>query len=126
MKGLVSEASDAVKEIKRGSVLDAALIASAQRMKHLEIASYGTVTALAEALQQEEIHQILTETLREETEVERRFTEIARGLHREAVTSSVEKNGGKHQLKVPNKAEVKPSRKRNVKVKATSTPSRER
>jgi len=40
---LISGAEDLIKDAKDDSVRDAVLIASAQRIEHFEIASYGTV-----------------------------------------------------------------------------------
>ena len=47
MRGLVEEASEIMEEIKTPQVLDAALIAGAQKVEHYEIAAYGSVRALA-------------------------------------------------------------------------------
>jgi ferritin-like metal-binding protein YciE len=47
MNGLIAEGDEALKEGKPGPVLDAALIAGAQRIEHYEIAAYGTVKTFA-------------------------------------------------------------------------------
>src|SRR5690242_18716647 len=66
MKGLLEEAFTHVEEIEDGPVRDAALIGALQKVEHYEISAYGTVATLAEAMEQEEIHQLLVETLEEE------------------------------------------------------------
>ena len=50
MEGLIEEAKEMMEEITTPEVLDAAMIAAAQKVEHYEIASYGSVRALAEAL----------------------------------------------------------------------------
>ncbi|MFY2084701.1 DUF892 family protein, partial [Achromobacter xylosoxidans] len=47
MEGLVEEGRDVIKEVEKGPVLDAALIAAAQKVEHYEIASYGTLCTFA-------------------------------------------------------------------------------
>src|SRR5260221_6199162 len=54
MKGLVEEGNDMVKENADADVKDAGLIAAAQRVKHYEIAAYGTVRTYAQILGQRE------------------------------------------------------------------------
>jgi ferritin-like metal-binding protein YciE len=50
MKGLVEEGDELMKEDAEPEVLDAGLIAAAQKVEHYEIASYGTVRAYAQLL----------------------------------------------------------------------------
>ena len=66
MRGLVQEASETMEEVKNPQVLDAALIAGAQKVEHYEIAAYGSVRALAEACGHQMVAQLLDETLEEE------------------------------------------------------------
>jgi ferritin-like metal-binding protein YciE len=77
MRGLVEEASEIMEEIKTPQVLDAALIASAQKVEHYEIAAYGSVRALAEACGHQEVAQLLDETLEEEKEADQKLNQIA-------------------------------------------------
>ena len=81
MKGLVKEAHEAIKEISRGPVLDAAIVAASQRIEHYEIASYGTVAAFAEATGATEIHALLGATLAEEKAADERLSDIAQGIN---------------------------------------------
>ena len=62
--GIVDESNTAMQELD-GPVLDAALIAGAQKAEHYEIASYGTLAYFAELLGQEEAKRLLGETLDE-------------------------------------------------------------
>jgi ferritin-like metal-binding protein YciE len=49
-----------------GVVLDAALIAGAQKVEHYEIASYGTIAYFAELLGENRAKELLGQTLDEE------------------------------------------------------------
>jgi ferritin-like metal-binding protein YciE len=77
MRGLVEEASELMEEIKIPQVLDAALIAGAQKVEHYEIAAYGSVRALAEACGHQEVARLLDETLDEEKEADQKLNQIA-------------------------------------------------
>jgi ferritin-like metal-binding protein YciE len=88
MKGLVQEAQSLVEEIENGPVLDAAIIGALQRVEHYEIAAYGTVATLAEAMGQEEVKELLGETLEEEKETDERLTQVAQAVNSEALSES--------------------------------------
>ena len=90
MKGLVEEASEALEEIEAGPVLDVAIIASAQRMEHYEIAAYGTVATLAEAMGQTEIHDLLAQTLQEEKQTDELLTGVSKTVNSDALALSEE------------------------------------
>ena len=77
MAGLVEEAQEMIDEIKTPEVLDAALIAAAQKVEHYEIASYGSVHALAKASGHEEAAQLLSQTLEEEKAADQKLNQIA-------------------------------------------------
>jgi ferritin-like metal-binding protein YciE len=77
MQGLVEEGSELMQEKKGYPVLDAALIAAAQKVEHYEIASYGAVCAWAKELGHDEALQILEETLEEEKAADSKLSEIA-------------------------------------------------
>jgi ferritin-like metal-binding protein YciE len=77
MEGLIEEAEELMEEITTPEVLDAALIAAAQKVEHYEIASYGTLHALAEELGQNEVAALLEQTLSEEKEADQKLNQIA-------------------------------------------------
>jgi len=77
MEGLIEEGKEALEEEMEPQVLDAALIAAAQKVEHYEIASYGTVCVWAEMLGYDDQVELLTETLNEEKETDELLTEIA-------------------------------------------------
>jgi ferritin-like metal-binding protein YciE len=81
MEGLVEEAEELIAEFKDPQVLDAALIAAAQKVEHYEIASYGTIVTFAKKLENgEEIIKLLQDTLNEEKETDAKLTEVAEGI----------------------------------------------
>lgn len=77
MKGLIEEGSEIIKEDGEEHVIDAGLIAAAQKVEHYEIASYGTVRTWAEMLGAEDAAELLQQTLDEEGETDKRLTELA-------------------------------------------------
>jgi ferritin-like metal-binding protein YciE len=77
MKGLIKEGDQMLHMRGDASVLDAGLIAAAQRVEHYEIAGYGTVRTYAELLGRSEHVSLLEHTLREEEETDERLTELA-------------------------------------------------
>ena len=74
MEGLVKEGSEVMSEDFEEDVMDAALIAAAQRVEHYEIAGYGTVCAYADLLGEKEHAALLRQTLEEEKETDRKLT----------------------------------------------------
>jgi ferritin-like metal-binding protein YciE len=58
-------------------VLDAALIAAAQRVEHYEIAAYGTARSFAQYLADEYAAELLGQTLDEEKSTDQQLTKIA-------------------------------------------------
>jgi ferritin-like metal-binding protein YciE len=77
MAGLIEEGSEMMKEDAEPDVLDAALISSAQRVEHYEIAAYGTVRTYADRLGLEKHSRLLQQTLDEEGEADKKLTQIA-------------------------------------------------
>jgi ferritin-like metal-binding protein YciE len=84
MEGLIDEGKGAIKDNKESDVLDADLIAAAQRMEHYEIAGYGCVRTYAELLEDGQAAELLQTTLNEEKETNERLTELAKGINVEA------------------------------------------
>ena len=63
MEGLVKEGSEVMEEDFEDAVLDAALIGTAQRVEHYEIAAYGTVREFARVFGETDHASSLEETL---------------------------------------------------------------
>ena len=77
MQGLVEESKEAMEEIKTPEVLDAALIVAAQKVEHYEIASYGSLRTLAEALGYKDAAKLLDQTLAEEKKTDELLNKLA-------------------------------------------------
>ncbi len=77
MEGLVEEGRDVIEEVEKGPVLDAALIASAQKVEHYEIASYGTLCTFAKQLGHGDALALLKETLAEEKAADEKLNTLA-------------------------------------------------
>ena len=77
MEGLIEEGSEILEAEGENSVIDAGIIAAAQKVEHYEIASYGTVRAFANMLGEEDAAELLQQTLDEEGETDQRLTELA-------------------------------------------------
>jgi ferritin-like metal-binding protein YciE len=86
MKGLIKEGSAMIKMKGEPEVIDAGLIAAAQRVEHYEIAGYGTVRTYAELLGDDNAVRLLERTLQEEEETDEKLTEIAEShINQEAI-----------------------------------------
>lgn len=80
MEGLIEEGDELLEKDASDDVLDAGLIAAAQRVEHYEIAAYGTVATYAEMLGETEDQKLLKETLSEEKEADTKLNKIAKDI----------------------------------------------
>jgi ferritin-like metal-binding protein YciE len=80
MAGLIEEGKKVMEQDAEPAVLDAALIASAQKVEHYEIASYGCVCTYAEMLGHDQVHEPLGQTLDEEETTDQRLTALAESV----------------------------------------------
>ncbi|MBA2744871.1 MAG: ferritin-like domain-containing protein [Flavisolibacter sp.] len=107
MEGLIDEGKKVMKEDMDPDVMDAAIIASAQKIEHYEICGYGTARSFALQLGLQEVAGLLNETLDEEYESDRLLSEIAEtGINKEAVS------GGNNSSNVPQPRSGSKSRSR--------------
>lgn len=89
MEGLVDEAREIIETVPQGALRDAALIAGAQKAEHYEIASYGTLCALAKQMGHQDAAKLLDQTLQEEKATDQKLTELAeQGANQQAAQSS--------------------------------------
>jgi ferritin-like metal-binding protein YciE len=79
MQGLVAEGEEVIGKGGDPTAKDAAIIASAQRIEHYEIAGYGTARTLAGELDYGDAEKLLNETLDEESAADELLTRIATG-----------------------------------------------
>jgi ferritin-like metal-binding protein YciE len=77
MEGLLTEGEELAAEKGAELVRDAAIIASAQRVEHYEIAAYGCAITHARVLGLEEVADLLEQSLAEEKAADERLSLIA-------------------------------------------------
>lgn len=78
MAGLLEEAEEMIADTERNSfVRDAGLILAAQKSKHYEIATYGTLKALAVYLPEKKVGKLLTKILEGEKKTDAAMTSLA-------------------------------------------------
>lgn len=87
MEGLIKEAEGFIDEAESDDVMDAGLIAEAQRVEHYEISGYGTAVRFAKELGHKKIAQKLQKTLDEEYAADDKLDKLAEGrLNKEAMS----------------------------------------
>ena len=87
MEGLIKEAESFIKEAEDKEVMDAGLIAEAQRVEHYEISGYGTAAQFAKQLGHADIAKKLKKTLDEEYGANDKLTKLAESrLNEEAIS----------------------------------------
>jgi len=77
MEGILKESDENIKDTKVGKVRDAGIIASVQKVKHYEIATYGTLHAYAKTLGENKAANLLAMTLEEEKKTDAALSGIA-------------------------------------------------
>jgi ferritin-like metal-binding protein YciE len=80
MEGLVEEGKEVIEEIEKGPLRDVALIGGGNKVEHYEIASYGTLAALAKQLGYTKAVPLLLETLKEEKAADEKLTLLSEQL----------------------------------------------
>jgi ferritin-like metal-binding protein YciE len=114
MAGILQEGKDTMEEDAEGAVLDAALIAAAQRAEHYEIGAYGTCAEWARLLGLDEVAGLLETTLEEEKAADKKLTSLAESEINQAAVA--EGHGAADE-----EEEVEPRRATN-RVKASGSP----
>ncbi|HYY12993.1 MAG TPA: ferritin-like domain-containing protein [Chthoniobacterales bacterium] len=94
MKGLVEEGSEILDEDGEESVLDAGIIAAAQKIEHYEIATYGTLRTWADLLGQDDAAELLQQTLDDEGDTDKRLSELAEEIVNPEALSGTEAMAG--------------------------------
>jgi len=108
MEGLLEEGKSLLDEDIDPEVLDAGLIAAAQRVEHYEIAAYGTAFEFARSMQHTEIADMLQRTLAEEKETDALLTSLAEG----GINTLAERDGQEDMGAEEEEEEVAPVSKR--------------
>ena len=93
MAGITEEGDGVIEETEEGtSTRDVGIILSAQKVEHYEIATYGGLAQLAVTLGQDEVANLLNQTLEEEKEADTLLTDIAENnINYEAAEEDQEK-----------------------------------
>ena len=81
LTAIVGSGENITKESDPGAVRDAGLIATAQKVEHYEIASYGSARDWAEQLGLPQHAAVLEQTLQEEKHADKLLTEISRATN---------------------------------------------
>lgn len=85
VEGIIKEGEEMFEEADTASaVLDATIIAAAQKVEHYEIASYGTVAEYAKSLGHDEAAKLLAETLKEEKDTDKKLSSLAKQINKQA------------------------------------------
>jgi ferritin-like metal-binding protein YciE len=85
MEGIIEEGKEIMSEAENDEIMDAGLIAAAQRVEHYEMAAYGTVRTYAKLLGDDKAAKLLQQTLDEEGNADKKLTALAEsGINLEA------------------------------------------
>lgn len=101
MQGLVKEGQEIIEETEDApeAIADAALVAAAQKVEHYEIASYGSACALAEIAGEEDVLELLGQTLDEEKQADEKLTQICQRVLRDFQGSEESESAGSKRAK---------------------------
>lgn len=77
IRGILAEGEEHMGEEMEPDVMDAMLIAAAQKVEHYEISSYGSVRSWTAMLHQDQARDLLDQTLNEEKETDKKLTGLA-------------------------------------------------
>jgi len=80
MEGCIQEGSEALEEEGDDSNLDLGLIGAGTRVEHYEMAGYMTAISLAQKLDAKEVVGLLTQSLTEEQNAEKKLRQISAAL----------------------------------------------
>jgi ferritin-like metal-binding protein YciE len=95
MEGIIEEGNKILKEDMDPDVMDAAIVASSQKIEHYEICGYGTARSFAMQLGLDEVAELLNQTLDEEYEADRLLTEMAENrINKEAESGNSRGSNG--------------------------------
>jgi len=114
--GIIKEGSDLLAEDFDGAVLDAGIIAGAQRAEHYEMGAYGSVIAWAKQIGEGDIASLLEETLEEEKGADEKLSALAESsINQQAASEkSMRSNGGNGASRSSNGGSKNGSGKRSM------------
>jgi ferritin-like metal-binding protein YciE len=86
INGLIEEGDEVIDEFPEGTVRDAGILANAQAVEHYEMARYGTIIAWAKTCGQDQVAQLLLDTLEEEKKADTLLNGLAsKNINRQAM-----------------------------------------
>ena len=109
MEGLIEEGKNLLKEEADEDVMDAGIIAAAQKVEHYEIASYGAVVESARVLGHTEAQRLLEQTLEEEKNADELLNQLAEG----GINALAENGSGDEAEDEETKSEAKSNTRRS-------------
>jgi ferritin-like metal-binding protein YciE len=77
MVGLIEEAGDVVSDYDQDFIRDAGIILAGQRIVHYEIATYGTMVCFAKIMGENEVAEILSQSLADEKLTDKTLTALS-------------------------------------------------
>jgi ferritin-like metal-binding protein YciE len=84
MEGVIADGKELMEEDAEPEVMDAGLIGAAQHVEHYEIAGYGCVRTYAELMGEDDIANLLQQTLDEEKATDEKLSKLAQNINVEA------------------------------------------
>jgi len=80
IRGIIKEADEIMDQPAYREVMDAAVLAAAQKVEHYEMAAYGSARTYARLLGEDKVGELLQKTLDEEKQTDKTLTDLADGL----------------------------------------------
>ena len=93
MEGILEEADEWMTESADPALMDAGLISHLQRIEHYEIAGYGCARTYAGLLGHKEDEQMLSQTLDEEGNADKKLTTVAEQINAQANQAQPARHG---------------------------------
>ena len=84
IEGIIEEGEEWLDENAQADVMDAGIISGAQRVEHYEIAGYGCARTYANLLGHRQDEELLSQTLHEEAETDKKLTSLAEKINVQA------------------------------------------
>ena len=120
MMGLLEEGKELMGEDFPPEVMDAGIIAAAQKVEHYEMATYGCLRTWAKLLGEDEAYRLLQQTLDEEGNADKKLTKISESLNVEATSPDGEEEDEERHVVAQSRSTTKSG------TKSSSTKSRSR
>ena len=97
MEGCIKECTEALEEDYEGALKDASITGASLRVEHYEIAGYTAAIAIARALGEKDIVDLLTQSLNEETAAAKKVVAGAKPVLKQALTQEDESEDEEHE-----------------------------